>query len=267
MTIVNGGEPSFDMWSVILISIAVVIKIILGLYFRYVGKKVNSQALRGSGIDALFDAILSLGTLIAIIVFLICQVNIEGWIGIVIGLFMLKSGVDILRESLSSIIGERLDKEKAEEIKKFVCSFPEVKGAYDLIVNNYGPDKGIGSIHIEVDDALTAKEIHPLTRNISALIYQKFGLIMTVGIYSSSSSDNEATQIRNKIQQIVLAHEDVKQIHAFYLDNEKQIISFDIIIDFKNKDSALLINNIKEEIQKEYPNYQIIIIEDKDFSD
>ena len=267
VTIVEGNDPTFDMWSVILISIAVLVKIGLGIYFRHVGKKVNSQALKGSGIDALFDALLSLGTLISIIVFLIWKINIEGWIGIVIGIFMLKSGIDILRTSLSSLIGERLDKETAEKIKKLVCSFPEVKGAYDLIVNNYGPDKGIGSIHIEVDDNLTAKEIHPLTRKISMMIYEEFNLIMTVGIYANNGSDDETIAIRNKIKDLVLSYDNIKQIHGFYLDHEKKTISFDVIVDFKDKNSSLLISEIKEKLVKEYPDYQFIIVEDKDFSD
>ena len=267
MTIINKNEPTFEIWSVILIAIAVLVKIGLGIYFRYVGKKVNSQALKGSGIDALFDALLSVGTLVSIIVFLIWHITIEGYIGIIIGLFMLKSGIDIFRESLSSIIGERIDNEEAEEIKKFVCSFPEVKGAYDLIVNNYGYNRGIGSIHIEVDDDLTAKQIHPLTRKISTEVYVKFGLIMTVGIYASNTSDEEILKIRNAIQKEVLSYDNIKQIHGFYLDNERKIISFDVIVDFKDKDSQDLIAKIKENLGKSYPDYQFIIVEDKDFSD
>ena len=267
LTIINGNKPDFNVVSIILISVAVLVKVGLGIYFRHVGKKVKSQALKGSGIDALFDALLSLGTLVSIIVYLTTGVVIEGYIGIVIGLFMLKSGIDVLRESLSSLIGERLDKNTAENIKKLVCSFPEVKGAYDLIVNNYGPDKGIGSIHIEVDDSLTAKDIHPLTRKISTEIYEKFGLIMTVGIYASNNSDDEIIKIRNHVQKEVLSYENIKQIHGFYVDREKKIISFDVIVDFKDKDSTKLVSDIKEKLQQEYPEYQFIIIEDKDFSD
>ena len=267
LTIINGNKPDFNVVSIILISVAVLVKVGLDIYFRHMGKKVKSQALKGSGVDALFDALLSLGTLVSIIVYLTTGVVIEGYIGIVIGLFMLKSGIDILRESLSSLIGERLDKDTAENIKKVVCSFPEVKGAYDLIVNNYGPDKGIGSIHIEVDDTMTAKEIHPLTRKISTEIYEKFGLIMTVGIYATNTSDEEIVKIRNYVQKEVLSYENIKQIHGFYVDQERKIISFDVIVDFKDKDSAKLINDIKEKLQQEYPDYQFIIIEDKDFSD
>lgn len=267
ISIIEKREPSFDVISLILIGVAVLVKISLGLYFRHVGKKVNSEALKGSGIDALFDALLSLGTLVAIVVSLVWKVNIEGYIGIVIGLFMIKSGIDVLRQSLSSIIGERTSKETSDAIKHLVCENPEVKGAYDLIVNNYGPDRGIGSIHIEVDDKMTAKDIHPLTRKISGEVYEKFGIIMTVGIYASNNSDPLINKIRSDIQQEVLAHPTIKQIHGFYCDQEIKAISFDVIVDFKDKDAPKLIKEIHDNLQAKYPDYQFYIVEDKDFTD
>ena len=267
LNIITPSEVSFTYISVILIGVAVLVKIALGFFFRYRGKKLNSEALKGSGIDALFDALLSLATLVSIVVFLIWKVNIEGYIGVIIGIFMLKSGIDVLRTSLSSIIGERTSKETAEGIKKLVCENPEVLGAYDLIVNNYGPERGIGSIHIEVNDKMTAKEIHPLTRNIAYQIYEKFGIIMTVGIYASNSSDSEIIKIKEAIRGEVLSHPTIKQMHGFYCDQEIKTISFDVIVDFKNKESHLLIEEIKKNLEQKFPDYHFYIVEDKDFSD
>ena len=269
MSIINKTEPKFEIYSVILIGVAVIVKILLGLYFRHVGKKVNSEALKGSGIDALFDALLSFGTLVSIVVWLISggKVVIEGYVGSVIGLFMIKSGIDVLRNSLSSIIGERTSKETAEAIKHLVCQNPQVLGAYDLIVNNYGPDRGIGSIHIEVDDKMTAKEIHPLTRNIAAQVYMQFGIIMTVGIYASNSSDSEITKIKEAIRKEVFSHPTIKQMHGFYCDQEIKNISFDVIVDFADKNSSAVIEEIKKDLQLQFPDYHFYIVEDKDFSD
>ena len=267
IAIIDNNLPQFEIWSVILIAIAILVKIAISFFFRHRGKKLNSEALKGSGIDALFDAFLSLGTLIAIIVALLWSVNIEGYIGIIIGLFMIKSGVDVLRNSLSSIIGERMSKETSEAIKKLVVSNPEVKGAYDLIVNNYGPDRGIGSIHIEVDDNLTAKEIHPLTRKIANQVFEQFGIIMTIGIYASNSSNEEVIKIRDTVRKEVLSHPTIKQMHGFYVDHEDKSITFDVIVDFKDKDSARLIKEIHDNLVEKLPGYRFYIVEDKDFTD
>ena len=269
ISIIEHKEPKFEIYSIILIAIAVVVKIVLGLYYRHVGKKVNSEALKGSGTDALFDALLSFATLVSIIVWFISdgKAIIEGYIGAVIGLFMIKSGIDVLRNSLSSIIGERTSKETSEAIKHLVCQNKEVLGAYDLIINNYGPDRGIGSIHIEVDDKLTAKEIHPLTRSIAAQVYQQFGIIMTVGIYASNSSDSEITKIKEAIRKEVFSHPTIKQMHGFYCDQEMKTISFDVIADFEDKNSAATIEEIKVNLLKQFPDYHFYVVEDKDFTD
>ena len=269
ISIIEQKEPKFEIYSIILIAVAVLVKIALGLYFRHVGKKVNSEALKGSGVDALFDALLSLGTLVSIVVWFISNgtVVIEGYIGVVIGLFMIKSGIGVLRSSLSSIIGERTSKETAAAIKHLVCQNKEVIGAYDLIINNYGPDRGIGSIHIEVDEKMTAKEIHPLTRNIAIQIYQQFGIIMTIGIYASNSSDSEIINIRNAIKKELAEHPTIKQMHGFYCDQEQKAISFDVIVDFEDKNASALIEEIKGNLSKQFPDYHFFVVEDKDFTD
>ena len=267
LSIITPRDVNFDIITVILIGVAVLVKVALGLFFRRQGKKYNSEALKGSGIDALFDALLSFATLVSIVVYIIWKVNIEGYIGVVIGLFMLRSGVGVLRASLSSIIGERTSKETSEAIKKLVCENSQVLGAYDLIVNNYGPERGIGSIHIEVDDKLTAKEIHPLTRSISKQVYEKFGIIMTVGIYASNSSNSEIIKIKDAIRKEVLSHPTIKQMHGFYCDQEIKSISFDVIVDFEDKESSKLIEEIKKNLEQTFPDYHFYIVEDKDFSD
>ena len=267
LNIITPAEVSFTYISLILICVAVLVKVALGLFFRYRGKKLNSEALKGSGLDALFDALLSLATLVSIVVYLIWKVNIEGYIGVIIGIFMIKSGIDVLRTSLSSIIGERTSKETAEGIKKLVCENEQVLGAYDLIVNNYGPERGIGSIHIEVNDKMTAKEIHPLTRNIAYQIYDKFGIIMTIGIYASNSSDSQIVKIKEAIREEVFSHPTIKQMHGFYCDQEIKNISFDVIVDFNDKESHKTIEEIKKNLGEKFPDYHFIIVEDKDFSD
>ena len=267
MSIITPRDVKFDVLTVILISIAVLVKIALGLFFRRQGKKYNSEALRGSGIDALFDALLSFATLVSIVVYLIWQVNIEGYIGIIIGIFMLRSGIGVLRTSLSSIIGERTSKETSDAIKKLVCQNPQVLGAYDLIVNNYGPERGIGSIHIEVDDKLTAKEIHPLTRSIAKQVYEQFGIIMTIGIYASNSSDSEINKIKEAIRSELFSHPTIKQMHGFYCNQELKDITFDVIVDFEDKDAPKLIEEIKKNLGERFPDYHFYVVEDKDFSD
>lgn len=266
-TIIHPVETNYTTITIVIVAIAIVVKIGLGLYFRFVGKKLNSGALVGSGLDALFDALLSLATLVGILTSMIWKVNIEGYLGILIGLFILKSGIDILRESFSSIIGERTSKETALGIKKIVTSHEEVIGAYDLIVNNYGPERAIGSIHIEVDDNLTAKDIHALSRQISEEVYLKYNVIMTVGVYASNTSSEETKEIRMYLSNLVKEYPDIKQLHGFYVDKERMLISFDIILEYKCPNIESIKDELYQKMREKYPLYNYFIVIDNEFAD
>lgn len=267
LSLIEGQTANYDYTAIIIVSIAILVKVAIGLFFRKVGKETNSNALKGSGIDALFDALLSLATLIGAIVAMTTGVYIEGYLGILIGLFIIKSGIEVLRESISNIIGERTSKETSLAIKKMVCSHKGVLGAYDLILNNYGPNKAIGSIHIEVDDEMTAKEIHPLSREIQAQAYLEFGVILTVGIYASNNKHPEVKEIRKYIYQLVKEYEEIKEIHGFYVDVEKKIINFDLVMLFSEKSEDETVNDITKKLNVQYPEYTTYIVVDHDFAD
>lgn len=266
-SLIEGSQSSYTYTSLIIISVAILVKVFLGLLFRKVGKKVESEALKASGIDALFDAILSTATLIGALIGMFAHVYIEGYLGILIGLFIIKSGIDVLRTALSSIIGERPSKELALKIKKIVNSFDGVLGAYDLILNNYGPNRSIGSIHIEVNEDMTAREIHKLTRQIQEKIYLEIGVILTVGIYANNISNKEIIGARNYIYALVRKYENIQEIHGFYMDINEKFINFDIIVDFKSEDSNKEKESLLKEIQAKYPDYNINIVLDIDLAD
>lgn len=266
-TLIEGKVATYDAWSIVVISIAIVVKIGLGLYFRFVGKSTKSEPLKASGLDALFDALLSVATLAGIITSLIWNINIEGYIGILLGVFIIKSGIEILRDGISLIIGERADVEYVNEIKKIVCSFPEVQGAYDLIVNNYGANRSIASVHIEVDDSLTARDIHHLSRQISEKAFAELGLILTIGIYAKNEGNVEIKEIKQYVMSLVKDNKDIKQIHGFYVDDDKKLITFDLVFEFECNNPQETIKQIQEKVSEKYPKYNYFIVQDTDYSD
>ena len=267
MTLIEGKVAEYDVVSIIIISVAIVVKIGIGLYFQFIGKKTKSGPLKASGKDALFDALLSVATIIGIITSMVWQVNIEGYIGILIGLFIIKSGIEVLREGISLIIGERADQDNVNTIKKIVCSFPEVQGAYDLIINNYGANSAIASVHIEVDDNLTARQIHHLTRSISEKVFMETGAILTVGIYAKNEASDYVKSIKEYIQKSLQNNEDIKQLHGFYVDDERKLITFDLVFNFECKDPKKFIQDLTNKLKEKYPEYDYFIVQDTDFSD
>lgn len=253
--------------SLIVIGVAIIVKIVVSFYFTKVGKKVNSEPLKASGKDAFFDALLSVATLIGIGTSLIWGVNIEGYVGILIGLFILKTSYEILHDGISLIIGERASQEEIDQIKHLVTSFKEVKGAYDLIINNYGTGRIIASIHIEVDDKMTAIDIHHLTRNIVSKVYAETGAILTVGIYATNETNKEVKEIKDYVYDMIEKDPDIIQVHGFYLDEESKLITFDLIFDFKYAEPQKKIASIITHLKEKYPEYTFYVIQDTDFSD
>ena len=230
-SLIAGETPSYDYTSIIIVSLAILVKVFLGLFFKYKGKKTESDALSSSGTDALFDSVLSLATLIAAIVSMIWNFSVEGYLAIVIGAFIIKSGIEVLKESISKIIGVRFDGEKAVEIKNLIMNdHPEVKGVYDLIVNNYGPNKFIASAHIEVDDDMTARELQYLERSIAGEVYTHYGIIISIGIYASNVSTEFSSEMKKYILSLTDKEPNVLQMHGFYLDEVRKIAIFDIIV-------------------------------------
>lgn len=265
--IINPETPEYKTVTLIIVAASVIVKILLGRYVKSVGEKVNSDSLIASGTDATMDAIISASTLVAALIFIWKGLSLEAYLGAIIALVIIKAGIDIFRETISQIIGERVDSDLAKDIKKSICEFEDVSGAYDLVLHSYGPDRLMGSVHIEIPDYYTADKIDTLTRRIQKKIFDEHGVVITaVSIYSINTKDDAAHEIKNEVMNIVMEHEGLIQVHGFYLDMQEKTMTFDMIIDFK-ADREGVYNHILEEIKEKYPEYSVHIQLDSDISD
>ena len=258
--------PSFAWYSLVIIGVAILVKIGIGIFYKIQGKKVNSEALKASGTDALFDAILSTATLVGAIFAVTLHWYVEGYLGIIIGLFIIKSGIDVLRESFSSIIGERHDPEETKNMLADISSVPGVKGAYDLIIHSYGPNKYVGSVHIGVEGNLSAKEIQIIERNIAALMASKYNMFMTVGIYADNVDGKLSKEIRAKIQEFMKNNPNILQMHGFFVDEIQKFCNFDLVFSFNEKEPEQRIEEIRNTLQEAYPDMTFYIQLDRDYS-
>ena len=266
--IIHPETPDYSIVSLIIVAVAVVVKVILSRYVKGVGLKVKSDSLVNSGEEAMLDAVISVSTLVAAGIFLIFHISLEAWLGAVISLLIIKTGIETLRDTISKILGEQNDPELAAGIRETVMSFPDVQGAYDLVLNNYGPDSWNGSIHIEVPDTYSADKLDQLIRSIQAAVYQKHQVVLTaIGVYSVNTSDPEVIETREKVREIVLAHPHVKQMHGFYLLKDEKSMRFDIVVSFDAKDRKAAYAEAVADVQKAFPDYELQAAMDTDFSE
>lgn len=265
--IVTPEAADYSAVSVIIIAVAVAVKLILGIYVKKQGEKVNSGALTASGSDALFDAVLSGSVLASAAVYLIWGVSLEAYVGVIIAAFIIKAGIEMITETLSDIIGKREDAETVRELKEIICSEDEVLGAYDITLFNYGPNKNYGSVHIELPDTMSVDDVDRITRRIQVDVFRKTGVILTgIGVYSFNTSDDEAARMRNEVQKAVMMHEWALQMHGFYADTGNKTLRFDVVVSF-DTDRKDAVETLYSEIGALYPEYELLIVPDTDVAD
>ena len=266
--IIHPDVPDYSVTALVIVAVAVLVKILLGRYVKSVGEKVNSDSLVNSGKDAVLDSVISASTLLAAGIYLVFHISLEAWLGAIIALVIVKSGFEMLRETLSKILGERADAQLARDIKETICSNPEISGAYDLVLHNYGPDSHNGSVHVEVPDTLSADDLDKLIRNVTIDVFQKHDVILTaIGVYSINTKDPAAAAAREKVSQIVTGNPYVLQMHGFYLDEAEKTLRFDIVVSFDAEDRRQVYREVCENVQKEYPDYTLQVVMDTDFSE
>ena len=264
--IIHPEKPEYSVISLVIIAVAVVVKIVLGRYVKAKGEEVNSGSLVASGSDAMFDAILSASVLACAIIFMITGISLEAFVGAVISVIIIKSGVEMMIETLNEILGVRADQETTDRIKELLTGEEEVQGAYDLIMFNYGPDKNLASVHLELPDTMSVREVDRLTRKLERKVYKETGIVLVaVGVYSYNTGDDEAARIQKDVRERVLSHDWAVQVHGFYVDVDTKEMTFDVVISFDiNPREALTILN--GEMKKAYPDYKIAIAPDVDVS-
>ncbi len=265
--IIHPEAADYSTAAIIIISVAIAVKLVLGMYVKRQGKKVNSGALSASGSDALFDAVLSASVLASAIIFLVSGVSLEAYVGVVIAGFIIKAGIEMMIETLNDIIGKREDAETTGQLKQIICEEEDVLGAYDVVLFNYGPNKNYGSVHVELPDTLSVDDVDRISRRIQADVFKRTGIILTgISVYSFNTSGDEAAQMRTAIRDAVMSHDWALQMHGFYADTENKTVRFDVVVSF-DIDRKEAIEILYKEIGAMYPDYELLIIPDTDVTD
>ncbi|MDA3055633.1 MULTISPECIES: cation diffusion facilitator family transporter [unclassified Campylobacter] len=265
--IISPELPEYDNVSLIIIAVAVVVKLFLGIYTQKMGVRANSDSLIASGVEAKFDTLVSFSTLVAAFIFIFFGVSLEAYLGVIISLLLIKTAAEILKDTINKILGTRPNLETIKAIYKEIRSIDGVLGAYDLMFHDYGPDKMLGSVHIEVVEDMTAGEIDTLIRRIQREIFTKFSVVIdAVGIYALNLKNPQVKEIHRAIKKLVLDNEFVLQMHGFYVNLDEKIISFDMIIDFDAPDRDELYRQIVAKVANEFSDYEVLIALDNDYS-
>lgn len=266
--IIKPETPDYNFTSLIIIAVAVVVKIVLGFYVKKIGRKVKSDSLINSGADATMDAVISFSTLIAAVIFMSFGLALEAYLGTIISIIIIKSGIGMLKGTISQLLGEQNDVEMAKNIQKTVMGFKEVLGVYDLVLNNYGPNRWNGSVHIEVPDTISVVDLDQLLREITIKVMKEHRVLLTaIGVYSVNTKDKEVIEKQKQVKEIALRQKYIRQIHGFYLIEKEKKMRFDLVVSFDAENRTVAFKEAIAKIQKAFPGYRIYATMDADFTE
>ena len=240
-------EPiEFSLVSVIILAASVLVKLYMMLYNRKIGKKIDSTALHAVASDSLNDCVATSVVLISTVVAGICHINIDGWCGALVAIFIMYSGFMAARDTLSPLLGQRPDSEFVKSIEKLVLSYDDVVGIHDLIVHNYGPGRVMITLHAEVSSKADICHVHDTIDNIEQHLIRELGCDAVIHMDPIAVEDEKTVELKYKVSELVKALDPSITIHDFRMvvgPTHTNII-FDMVVpyDFRMSD-----DEIKEE--------------------
>ena len=264
--ILNPIASTFSNVVLLVLLASIIVKFCLFFYYRLTANKINSDLLKASAIDSLSDCISTSVVLISVVVSKLSSINIDGYAGLLVAIFIAIAGIKILKEVISKLIGQVPDKEIFENIKSRILKHPTVLGVHDLNVYCYGPNKYFASVHIEIDAKTDSLLAHEMIDDIEREFLQETNIVLTGHHDPIVIDDEEVNEMREKVNELVLSIDQSFSMHDFRMvkgPNKTNII-FEIAIPFdtKIKDNEI-INILTVNIKKIDTKYTPVIMVEK----
>ena len=260
---------SFSYVTIFILLITVLIKIWQAFFNKKIGKLINSHSLIATATDSRNDVIVTSVTILSLIIFKIFNINLDGYFGIIVALFLIYSGFNLARETLSPLLGEAIDSELAERIKSIALSYDNVIGVHDILVHNYGPNKSIASLHVEVPSNVDINKSHEIIDLIEKQIQDELNIFLTIHMDPVNVNDERIQTIVSTIQNVFKNYDEELDTHDHRIVDGENIINFifDLVIpyNFSKEKEKSLISDIKANVKALDSRYKCIINIEKSF--
>ncbi|HCW53278.1 MAG TPA: cation transporter [Clostridium sp.] len=255
----------YNLWIILVLLVTVALKTFLGTYTEKQGNRLNSGALVASGKDAKNDAIISSVTIISAVIYMLTSFSIDSYAGLLISIFILKAGLEVLRDTISKILGEKIDVDVKEKIYDIIESSEYVLGAHDLILNNYGPNTNLGSINVEIDYRKTVGEIYPEFHRLQMMIYQETHVYIVLGIYGIDKDSEVSKEVWNVLKNFKENEPHCLGCHGVVIDQKDKRIFCDAVLDF-SCDRRELKSRLEKMLKDKFDDYAIEVTIDSEFA-
>lgn len=251
--------------SLAIVAVTAIIKLILGLYTIKMGKKADSGTLIAVGVDCRNDCFASLITIASALIFLFFDYSVDAYAGIITSILILKAGYEVLKDTISELLGRPGEKELASLIYREVFATEGVLNAADMMLHNYGPEAWSGSVNIEIDHEKTVGEVYQIIHDLQLRIMHEHKVTMVFGIYAVDNDHEDVKEIRTRVADYVKEAENVKSFHAIYLDPASDKIYCDLVVNYKLRDWDKLREDFLSYMKQFYPSNEIELTIETEF--
>lgn len=258
-------ELSVSYVALAIVAGTAVIKFFLGIYTIKMGKKADSSALIGVGMEGRNDSFASVITILSSLIFLIFHVSVDAYAGILISLLIIKAGLEVLKDTISDILGRPGEHELAVQLYREIRKTDGIISAADMMLHNYGPDAWSGSVNVEIDHNKTVGEIYQFLHKLQLHIMHEYQVTMVFGVYAVDNEHAQIKELRRQIGEFVRKYEHLKSYHAVYMDEKDHKIYCDFIVDYKLQDWEALRETFTEYIAESYPEYEVELVIETEF--
>ena len=258
--IITPQEMSISYVTMAIIAVSALVKLALGLFTIKEGKRVDSSSLVALGTECRSDSVVSVITLVTALVFLVFHVSLDAYAGIIMSLIVLKAGFEVLKETLSDILGQAGEKELAQELYRIVRAEPLVLNAADMMLHNYGPDAYSGSVNVEIDHSKTVGEVYAALHELQLRIMHEKHITMVFGIYAVDKDHTEIRRLREQVAAFVRQQEHVTSYHALYIHPNGKDIYVDLVVDYALTDWEVLRKEFTAYMAELYPDKHLELV-------
>ena len=262
-------ELRFQMVSIVILGMSILVKLWLGMFNKKLGKKIDSQVMMATAADSLGDVIATAATVVSILFWKVTGINIDGFVGLCVSLVVMWAGIGIARDTLEPLIGEATTPEDYRRIKKFVEKYDGIMGSHDLIVHNYGPGRSMASIHAEVPNNVSIEVSHEIIDRIERDAAKELGIFLVIHMDPLETEDQTVLKVRKKTEKAVEELDSRCSIHDFRMvkGEDQMNLIFDLVVprEYSEKKGDELMIRVIERMQEIDKRYQCVITLENSF--
>ena len=259
--IINPVMPDISTITITILVIAIIAKLWLFFFYKKIAKIINSEAIKGNAYDSISDVISTFVVLLSAIVAKFANISIDGYVSILVSIFILFTGFKALKETVDILLGARPDPELVKGIEEFTKKYDMIVGIHDMMIHDYGPGRKIVSFHAEVPANSDICMAHDIIDQMEQDIYEEFNCITTIHMDPIEVDDEEINKMREITEKIVKEINENYSIHDFRMTNGGGRINliFDLVIPREEKvDSDKLKVQVQQKIHSENPKYYAV---------